>query len=126
MSNVQKTNVENSQIIEGEILEIPNDKIDFSNEEPAEISPRVERQISFPKTKNQKPKTKNQKFHLQYIFLPLIFLTVALLGGFRLDAMDDELIFLKPPLVCLIFAVILLVLFFRSGLLKLEGWFSES
>jgi len=34
-------------------------------------------------------------------------------------------LFLKPPLVCLIFAVILLVLFFRANLIKLNGWFSE-
>jgi hypothetical protein len=57
--------------------------------------------------------------------LPFIFLTVALLGGLRLDAADGAFLFLKPALVCLIFAVILLVLFFRSRLLKLEGWFSE-
>ena len=38
---------------------------------------------------------------------------------------DNAFIFLKPELVCLIFAAILLILFFRNGLLRLGGWFSE-
>ncbi|MGI8641578.1 MAG: hypothetical protein ACR2MG_16735 [Pyrinomonadaceae bacterium] len=113
----QDAEIEDLSFVDGELLEIPTD---------AEIKTKDEKQISFPKTKNQKPKTENQKSYLQYIFLPLIFLTVALLGGLRLNAVDSALIFLKPPLICLIFATILLVLFFRAGLLKLEGWFSES
>lgn len=60
-----------------------------------------------------------------YILLPLIFLTVALFGGLRIAA-DGAFIFLKPPLVCLIFATILIVLFFRANLIRLDGWFSES
>jgi hypothetical protein len=84
---------------------------------------------------DQKLKIKDQKINKQqatdkgrirYVFLPLLFLTVALLGGLRISAEDNAFLFLKPALVCLIFAVILLILFFRSGLLKLEGWFSES
>ena len=67
----------------------------------------------------------NQRSVLLYILLPSIFLTVALLGGLRLNAADTSLIFLKPPLLCLIFASILLLLFFRSGLIQLEGWFSD-
>lgn len=104
-------------IIEGELLEILADE---------EIE--IKRHTELTKDNGQRTtdETQLQKSYLQYIFLPLIFLTVALLGGLRLDAADDALIFLKPPLICLIFAVILLVLFFRSGLLKLEGWFSES
>ena len=85
-------------------------------------------------SENQKLKTKDQKHdgqrttdnkQLQYIFLPLIFLTVALLGGLRLNAEDNAFLFLKPALICLIYATLLLVLFFRAGLLKLDGWFSE-
>ncbi|MDQ2747692.1 MAG: hypothetical protein M3T96_10595 [Acidobacteriota bacterium] len=60
-----------------------------------------------------------------YIFLPLLFLTVALFGGLRLNAADNAFVFLKPPLICLIFAGILVMLFFRAKLLRLEGWFSE-
>ncbi|MBA2494090.1 MAG: hypothetical protein H0V31_05270 [Acidobacteria bacterium] len=122
-SKVEDDSFENLQIIDGELLEVSSsDNIDYSVEEQIEVAPRVEKQI----VKDQKPKTENQKFYLQYILLPLIFLTAALLGGLRLSATDSALIFLKPPLICLIFATILLVLFFRSGLLKLEGWFSES
>lgn len=73
-------------------------------------------------TENQKPKTKAQ---VQYIFLPFLFLTVALLGGLRLNAADDAFVFLRPALICLVFATILLVLFFRARLIHLDGWFSE-
>ena len=66
-----------------------------------------------------------RKLYLRYIFLPLVFLTVALLGGLRISGGDSSFIFLKPALLCLIFAVIMLALFFRSGLLRLEGWFAE-
>lgn len=61
----------------------------------------------------------------RYVYLPLIFLTSAMLGGIRLDSLHGDLIFVRPPLLCLIFAAILLVLFFRSGLMDFEGWFSE-
>jgi len=67
----------------------------------------------------------NQRAYLLYIFLPFIFLTVTLLGGMRLASPDNAFIFLKPALFCLIFGAILLVLFFRAGLIKLDGWFSE-
>lgn len=60
-----------------------------------------------------------------YVYLPLIFLTVALLGGFRLSGTDGSLIFVRPALICLIFAAILVLLFFRAGMLRLEGWFTE-
>ena len=60
-----------------------------------------------------------------YVYLPLIFLTVALLGGLRLSGTDGSLIFVRPALICLIFAAILVLLFFRAGMLRLDGWFSE-
>lgn len=68
---------------------------------------------------------KNNKAVLNYLFLPLIFLTVSLLGGLRLSVENNAFLFLKPALVCLIFAAILLILFFRGGLIQLSGWFSE-
>ncbi|HEX6125986.1 MAG TPA: hypothetical protein VFZ23_11495 [Pyrinomonadaceae bacterium] len=71
------------------------------------------------------PRSGNQRIVLLYLLLPVIFLTVALLGGLRLNAADTSLIFLKPALLCLIFATILLVLFFRSGLIRLDGWFAD-
>ena len=60
-----------------------------------------------------------------YVYLPLIFLTVALLGGLRLSGTDGSLIFVRPALICLIFAAILVLLFFRAGMLRLDGWLSE-
>jgi hypothetical protein len=62
---------------------------------------------------------------LRYIALPLLFITVALLGGLRLSGLDSSFIFVKPPLLCLIFASIMLALFFRSGLIRLNGWLAE-
>jgi hypothetical protein len=62
---------------------------------------------------------------LRYIALPLLFVTVALLGGLRLSGLDSSFIFVKPPLLCLIFASIMLALFFRSGLIRLNGWLAE-
>lgn len=62
---------------------------------------------------------------LTYVILPLIFLAATLLGGLRLGASDAAFIFLKPPLVSLVFGALSLVLFIRSGLIDLGGWFSE-
>lgn len=67
-----------------------------------------------------------QRAYLRYIFVPIIFLSVSLLGGLRLSGVDVSFIFLKPALLCLIFASVLLVIFFRSGLIRVNGWFSES
>lgn len=60
-----------------------------------------------------------------YVLLPIIFLTVALLGGLRLASLDGAFIFVRPALICLMFAAITLVLFVRGGLIAIEGWFSE-
>lgn len=64
--------------------------------------------------------------YLRHLVLPFIFLTVTLLGGLRIDSLDGAFVFNRPALVCLIFAAILLVLFARSGVMRLDGWFSES
>ena len=71
------------------------------------------------------PRRSNQKIAVRYILLPIIFLTVALLGGLRLNGADGSLIFLKPALLCLIFATIMIALFFRSGLVRMDGWFVD-
>ncbi len=114
----EKNDFVETDFIDGDFLEIP------LSETAAHVSEELTK-LS-PKTKSRKPETKNQIFYLQYIVLPSIFLTVALLGGLRLGQAGSDFIFLKPALICLIFAVILLVLFFRAGLLKIEGWFSEN
>jgi hypothetical protein len=113
-NEIEKNDLE---IVEGELLEVSAGReVETTDEEITKVS---------PKSKDQKPKAKNQRSHLQYLFLPFIFLTAALLGGMRLNAADGAFLFVKPPLVALIFAAILLVLFFRAQLLKLDGWFSE-
>jgi len=60
-----------------------------------------------------------------YILLPVTFLTVALLGGLRLSDPDLAFVFIGPSLVCLVFAALMLVLFFRAGLIEFGEWFSE-
>ena len=60
-----------------------------------------------------------------YVILPIVFLAVTLLGGMRLGAADNEFIFLKPALICLVFAAVAMVLFFRAGLISIEGWLSD-
>lgn len=111
--------IDELSFVDGELLE------DSADDAKREVETKSKNQISFQKTKDQRLKTNNQKSILQYIVLPLIFLTVALLGGLRFDQSDGEFLFLKPPLVCLIFASVLLFLFFRTGLIRLNGWFSE-
>ncbi|MGI8494752.1 MAG: hypothetical protein ACR2L1_05500 [Pyrinomonadaceae bacterium] len=77
-------------------------------------------------TKEKKPTHNSRRATLNYLILPLIFLTVTLLGGLRLSADTGAFLFLKPALVCLILSAILLVLFFRAQLIRLDGWFSET
>jgi hypothetical protein len=50
------------------------------------------------------------------VTLPLIFLTVALLGGFR-SALTGGMVFLAPELSYLVLGVLILGVAFRSGLL---------
>jgi hypothetical protein len=58
---------------------------------------------------------------LNFLVLPLLFLTVALLGGLRISA-DRAFIFVAPPLVTLVLAVLLLLLFVRGRLVELHRW----
>ncbi len=59
---------------------------------------------------------------VRYWVLPLVFLTVALLGGLRVGADDRAFIFFPPPLVTLLLAVLLMLLFVRGGLIELRSW----
>ncbi len=56
--------------------------------------------------------------------LPFLFLTVALLGGLRVSADDHAFIFLPPPLITLVLAVLLMLLFVRGRLIDLHTWVS--
>lgn len=59
-----------------------------------------------------------------YLLVPGIFLLVTLLGGFRLGAADNAFIFFVPPLICLVFGTMTLLLFARSRLIAIDGWLS--
>jgi len=56
------------------------------------------------------------------VLLPFLFLTVALLGGLRIGAESRTFIFIAPPLVTLILATLLLLLFVRDGLMVFHQW----
>jgi len=59
---------------------------------------------------------------VSYWVLPFLFLTVALLGGLRVGADDHAFIFFPPPLITLVLAVLLMLLFVRGGLIELRTW----
>jgi hypothetical protein len=63
---------------------------------------------------------------LRHVLLPTIFLTVTLLGGLRVEAGTRALVFVAPPLVTLVLAVMLMVVFVRGQLIELRGWFSDA
>jgi hypothetical protein len=81
--------------------------------------------LTVVKSKRSRSAEPLQKSYLTFILLPAIFITVTLLGGLRLGAANNAFIFLKPALVCLVFAALTLVLFFRSGMISIEGWIAE-
>ena len=59
---------------------------------------------------------------LDFVVLPFLFLTVALLGGLRIGAESRTFIFITPPLATLLFAVLLMLLLVRGGLLRFQQW----
>lgn len=62
---------------------------------------------------------------VRHLLLPTIFLTVALLGGLRVVAETGAFLFVAPPLVALVLAVLLLLLFVRGRLVNLPAWLSS-
>src|SRR6266850_1930928 len=62
---------------------------------------------------------------VHFILLPLLFLTVALLGGLRISAEGHAFIFVAPPLVTLVLAVLLMMLFVRGRLVEFNRWISS-
>ena len=66
-----------------------------------------------------------QRAVLTNMVLPAVYLGVTLLGGLRLASTDNAFIFLKPPLVCLVFSAVLAIIFLRAGVIDLNGWVSE-
>jgi hypothetical protein len=71
-------------------------------------------------------KTQRERNQLlvRVLLLPTIFLSVALLGGLRVAAETHAFLFIAPPLVALVLAVLLMLLFVRGGLVKLSAWLS--
>jgi hypothetical protein len=59
---------------------------------------------------------------LHFIVLPTTLLTVALLGGLRVDAQSKQFVFIAPPLVTLVLAILLFSLFVRAGAIDLHRW----
>lgn len=59
---------------------------------------------------------------VRFVLLPLLLLTVALLGGLRVNADDHAFIFIAPPLITLVLAVLLMLLFARGHLIELHAW----
>ena len=59
---------------------------------------------------------------LDFVVLPFLFLTVALLGGLRVGAESGTFIFIAPPLVTLLLATLLMLLLVRGGLVRLHEW----
>jgi len=64
----------------------------------------------------------NNRTLVNFLLLPFLFLTVALLGGLRVDAESRTFVFIPPPLVTLLLAVLLMLLLVRGGLLKFHQW----
>ena len=62
---------------------------------------------------------------LDHVALPVLFLTVVLLGGLRVGAEDRTFIFVAPPLVTLVLALLLMLLLVRGRLIRLHQWVSS-
>ena len=67
----------------------------------------------------------NRRAAINHIALPLLLLFVALIGGIRFSGTDGAVLFVTPALICLVFAAALMILFFRAGLVRIDGWVSE-
>src|SRR5205809_3304319 len=59
---------------------------------------------------------------LNFIVLPTLLLSVSLLGGLRIDGQTRQFVFIAPPLVTLLLAILLMSLFLRVGAIDLRHW----
>ncbi|MCA1588850.1 MAG: hypothetical protein LC730_05455 [Acidobacteria bacterium] len=112
--NLTEPQVTDDQPITGEVIEISDDQ-SLSSRTADERLQNGARSAS-----------SNSKLYLRYFFLPILFLTVALLGGLRVATLYGAFVFVKPPLLCLIFAAILMILCVRAKLIVFDGWFNEN
>lgn len=63
---------------------------------------------------------------VSFVVLPMLFLTVALLGGLRVHAESHAFVFIPPPLVTLVLAVLLSLLLVRGGLVEFPQWVAST
>lgn len=59
---------------------------------------------------------------VDFVVLPMLFLTVVLLGGLRVGAESRTFIFVAPPLVTLVLAILLMLLLVRGDLIRFRQW----
>lgn len=85
--------------------------VEPENIDRVELQPAAEEAVAIvePRELSAQPDTST------YLLVPAIFLCAALLGGLRFGAADNAFLFLKPPLVCLVFAAVTMVLFFAAA-----------
>ena len=72
--------------------------------------------------------TRNQTTNralVRYLLLPVIFLTVALFGGVRVEAETRAFLFIPPPLITLFFAVLVVSLAARGRLVEFNRWLAS-
>ncbi|MDT7604433.1 MAG: hypothetical protein QOF61_2430 [Acidobacteriota bacterium] len=69
------------------------------------------------------PRDANRRLSI-YLLLPTIFLTVALLGGVRVDFETRAVLFVAPPLVSFVLAALLMSSFARGHLVEFGAWLS--
>jgi hypothetical protein len=62
------------------------------------------------------------KVLVDFVVLPMLFLTVVLLGGLRVGGENRTFIFVAPPLVTLLLAVLLMLLLVRGHLIRFHQW----
>ena len=94
-----------------------SEELEKTSDDLAVASPR-EIELVYNRSRNQAL--------VSYWALPSIFLTVALLGGLRVGPDDHAFIFFPPPLITLVLAVLLMLLFVRGGLIELRSWIATS
>lgn len=70
---------------------------------------------------NSRDRSRNRAL-VRYVLLPMIFLTVALLGGLRIDVETRAFLFYPPPLITLILSVMLMILFVRGHAVEIREW----
>ena len=72
-------------------------------------------------TMSQTNRARNRAL-VEFVVLPSLFLTVALLGGLRVGAESRTFIFIAPPLATLLLAVLVMLLLIRGGLIRFHQW----